>query len=292
MYISQYFFSPFCIQMLSLWILFSYRSKETCFPHINMEDLKWRWNEFYYPRSLSSLIEFSQVHVSPNATLTQRRGLVGRLLSRFVSVVVNMGEEFIPLYSLNHMAWNRWLGQTWRLSASVRGLQRRKAGERSYWPEGWTLPGLEAQRQWMGCSFVLRSHRSHRMICTLLSLFIDVVGIIAYRRSPKFRRNILFRHHCLFYCITLWMNRHRQRQTVICLTFIFVPVIKVCAVYLQEEVCPTSPGEEVQRCVWSSAVNVKDKFIYVTQPTLDRVLIVDITSQKAVQVGKLENASC
>ena len=53
---------------------------------------------------------------------------------------------------------------------------------------------------------------------------------------------------------------------------------------LQEEVCPTSPGEEVQRCVWSSAVNIKDKFIYVTQPTLDRVLIVDIQSQKAVQV--------
>lgn len=54
----------------------------------------------------------------------------------------------------------------------------------------------------------------------------------------------------------------------------------------QEEVCPTSPGDEVQRCVWSSAVNVKDKFIYVTQPTLDRVLIVDITSQKAIQVGR------
>uniref|UniRef100_A0A8C4GXP1 Follistatin like 5 n=1 Tax=Dicentrarchus labrax TaxID=13489 RepID=A0A8C4GXP1_DICLA len=51
---------------------------------------------------------------------------------------------------------------------------------------------------------------------------------------------------------------------------------------LQEEVCPTSPGEEVQRCVWSSAVNIKDKFIYVTQPTLDRVLIVDIQSQKTV----------
>lgn len=56
--------------------------------------------------------------------------------------------------------------------------------------------------------------------------------------------------------------------------------------FLQEEVCPTSPGEEVQRCVWSSAVNIKDKFIYVTQPTLDRVLIVDITSQKAVQVRR------
>lgn len=59
----------------------------------------------------------------------------------------------------------------------------------------------------------------------------------------------------------------------------------MCAfVFFQEEVCPTSPGEEVQRCVWSSAVNIKDKFIYVTQPTLDRVLIVDIQSQKAVQV--------
>lgn len=60
----------------------------------------------------------------------------------------------------------------------------------------------------------------------------------------------------------------------------------MCAFFSQEEVCPTSPGEEVQRCVWSSAVNIKDKFIYVTQPTLDRVLIVDITSQKAVQVGQ------
>lgn len=59
----------------------------------------------------------------------------------------------------------------------------------------------------------------------------------------------------------------------------------VCVpLFLQEEVCPTSPGEAVQRCVWSSAVNIKDKFIYVTQPTLDRVLIVDIQSQKAVQV--------
>lgn len=59
----------------------------------------------------------------------------------------------------------------------------------------------------------------------------------------------------------------------------------VCVLlFFQEEVCPTSPGEEVQRCVWSSAVNIKDKFIYVTQPTLDRVLIVDIQSQKAVQV--------
>ncbi|XP_028599378.2 follistatin-related protein 5 isoform X3 [Podarcis muralis] len=51
----------------------------------------------------------------------------------------------------------------------------------------------------------------------------------------------------------------------------------------QDEVCPKAEGEEVQQCVWASAVNVKDKFIYVTQPTLDRVLIVDVQSQKVVQ---------
>uniref|UniRef100_A0A4W5QW46 Follistatin-like 5 n=1 Tax=Hucho hucho TaxID=62062 RepID=A0A4W5QW46_9TELE len=52
---------------------------------------------------------------------------------------------------------------------------------------------------------------------------------------------------------------------------------------LQAEVCPKSAGEAEQKCVWSSAVNVKDTFIYVTQPTLARVLVVDITAQKAVQ---------
>ncbi|GAB0188701.1 follistatin-related protein 5 [Grus japonensis] len=52
----------------------------------------------------------------------------------------------------------------------------------------------------------------------------------------------------------------------------------------QDEVCPKADGDPVQRCVWATAVNVKDKFIYVTQPTLDRVLIVDVQSQKVVQV--------
>nr|XP_060634748.1 follistatin-related protein 5 isoform X2 [Anolis sagrei ordinatus] len=51
----------------------------------------------------------------------------------------------------------------------------------------------------------------------------------------------------------------------------------------QDEVCPKAEGDEIQRCVWASAANVKDKFIYVTQPTLDRVLIVDVQSQKVVQ---------
>ncbi|XP_028815553.1 follistatin-related protein 5 isoform X2 [Denticeps clupeoides] len=52
----------------------------------------------------------------------------------------------------------------------------------------------------------------------------------------------------------------------------------------EEEVCPKLDGEEEQRCTWSSAVNVKDKFIYATQPLLGRVLIIDIQSQKAVQI--------
>ncbi|MBZ3878339.1 Follistatin-related protein 5 [Sciurus carolinensis] len=51
----------------------------------------------------------------------------------------------------------------------------------------------------------------------------------------------------------------------------------------QVNVCPKAEEEEVQKCVWASAVNVKDKFIYVAQPTLDRVLIVDVQSQKVVQ---------
>lgn len=59
------------------------------------------------------------------------------------------------------------------------------------------------------------------------------------------------------------------------------PSEKLLAV--QEEVCPVSPGDSVQRCVWSSAVNVKDRFIYAAQPTLKRVLVVDVQSQKAVQ---------
>ncbi|PKU47843.1 follistatin-related protein 5 isoform x2 [Limosa lapponica baueri] len=51
----------------------------------------------------------------------------------------------------------------------------------------------------------------------------------------------------------------------------------------QDEVCPKADADPVQQCVWATAVNVKDKFIYVSQPTLDRVLIVDVQSQKVVQ---------
>lgn len=49
--------------------------------------------------------------------------------------------------------------------------------------------------------------------------------------------------------------------------------------------CPKGEGVSPQRCVWSSAVNVRDKYIYVTQPLLSRLLVIDIQAQKVVQVG-------
>ncbi len=53
----------------------------------------------------------------------------------------------------------------------------------------------------------------------------------------------------------------------------------------QEEMCPKGEGVSPQHCVWSSAVNIRDKYIYVTQPLLSRLLVVDIQAQKVVQVG-------
>lgn len=43
-------------------------------------------------------------------------------------------------------------------------------------------------------------------------------------------------------------------------------------------------GEGAQSCLWASAVNVRDKYIYVTQPKQNRVVVIDIQTQKAVQV--------
>ncbi|NXO00659.1 FSTL4 protein, partial [Rhinopomastus cyanomelas] len=50
-----------------------------------------------------------------------------------------------------------------------------------------------------------------------------------------------------------------------------------------EEICPGVEGQGARSCLWASAVNVRDKYIYATQPKLNRVLVVDIQSQKAVQ---------
>ncbi|XP_054833673.1 follistatin-related protein 4 [Eublepharis macularius] len=49
------------------------------------------------------------------------------------------------------------------------------------------------------------------------------------------------------------------------------------------EICPRVEGENIQFCLWASAVNVRDKYIYVTQPKWNRIMILDIQTQKVIQ---------
>ncbi|KAK7925017.1 hypothetical protein WMY93_007327 [Mugilogobius chulae] len=53
---------------------------------------------------------------------------------------------------------------------------------------------------------------------------------------------------------------------------------------ITEEMCPQGEASQPQSCVWSSAVNVREKYIYVSQPTLSRLLLVDLQAQKVVQI--------
>ncbi|KAF3821543.1 hypothetical protein GH733_009585 [Mirounga leonina] len=53
---------------------------------------------------------------------------------------------------------------------------------------------------------------------------------------------------------------------------------------LQEEICPQGEGNATQPCQWASAVNVRHQYIYVAQPALNRVLVVDVQAQKVLQV--------
>ncbi|XP_036444910.1 follistatin-related protein 4 [Colossoma macropomum] len=50
-----------------------------------------------------------------------------------------------------------------------------------------------------------------------------------------------------------------------------------------EEMCPKSEGISPQHCVWASAVSVRDKYIYVSQPLQKRLLVIDTQAQKVVQ---------
>ncbi|XP_062908750.1 follistatin-related protein 5-like isoform X4 [Mobula hypostoma] len=50
-----------------------------------------------------------------------------------------------------------------------------------------------------------------------------------------------------------------------------------------EEICPSEEGQTHSRCVWAFAVNIRDKYIYVSQPMQNRILIIDISSQKVLQ---------
>uniref|UniRef100_A0A673SWL1 Follistatin like 4 n=1 Tax=Suricata suricatta TaxID=37032 RepID=A0A673SWL1_SURSU len=50
-----------------------------------------------------------------------------------------------------------------------------------------------------------------------------------------------------------------------------------------EEICPQGEANGTQPCQWASAVNVRHRFIYVAQPALNRVLVVDVQAQKVLQ---------
>lgn len=52
----------------------------------------------------------------------------------------------------------------------------------------------------------------------------------------------------------------------------------------QEDICPQGEGDATQPCQWASAVNVRHRYIYVAQPALNRVLVVDVQAQKVLQV--------
>ncbi|KAM6222442.1 follistatin-related protein 4 [Rhynchocyon petersi] len=49
-----------------------------------------------------------------------------------------------------------------------------------------------------------------------------------------------------------------------------------------EEICPQAEAA-AQPCQWASAVNVRNRYIYVAQPALSRVLVVDVQAQKVLQ---------
>ncbi|XP_059126614.1 follistatin-related protein 4 [Peromyscus eremicus] len=51
-----------------------------------------------------------------------------------------------------------------------------------------------------------------------------------------------------------------------------------------EEICPHGEGDAGQPCQWASAVNVRNRYIYVAQPALNRVLVLDVQAQKVLQV--------
>ncbi|XP_042603621.1 follistatin-related protein 4-like isoform X3 [Cyprinus carpio] len=50
-----------------------------------------------------------------------------------------------------------------------------------------------------------------------------------------------------------------------------------------EELCPSIKGVSSQECVWASAVSVRDKYVYVSQPLQNRLLLIDTQAQRVVQ---------
>jgi len=54
------------------------------------------------------------------------------------------------------------------------------------------------------------------------------------------------------------------------------------------QLCPFASGETA-KCIWGDSVNVQNKYIYVSQPELNRLVVIDIRDQhKPVEVSVSE----
>lgn len=51
-------------------------------------------------------------------------------------------------------------------------------------------------------------------------------------------------------------------------------------------------GEHEGNCSWGGAVNVKDVFVYVSQPELNRVLVVSLRDKDVIEVGVVITVCC
>ncbi|XP_072165244.1 follistatin-related protein 5-like [Diadema setosum] len=51
-----------------------------------------------------------------------------------------------------------------------------------------------------------------------------------------------------------------------------------------QTLCNIDPETETRKCVWSDAVSVDDRYIYVTQPFENRVIVLDARAQRIIEV--------
>ena len=52
-----------------------------------------------------------------------------------------------------------------------------------------------------------------------------------------------------------------------------------------DTLCGVEPKTETRKCEWGDAVSVDDRYIYATQPTQNRVVVIDARSQRIIEVG-------
>nr|XP_040129271.1 follistatin-related protein 4 [Ictidomys tridecemlineatus] len=141
-----------------------------------------------------------------------------------------------------------------------------------------------------GYHYVLNEMYHHSKGLTMLSFFPSGNRVLAFLILGCTVANILWREEGLsvgnmFYVfsdngivVIHPMDCEIQRH--------LKPTEKIFMSY--EEICPQGEGSATQSCQWASAVNIRNRYIYVAQPALNRVLVVDVQAQKVIQVHFLK----